>query len=205
MSRNEELLGRNSSLSGLESREYGRRNLSSWPHGALYPKQIGPFFADKRRTVGRCRPFASSGHGVQFSLVSARVSRRHATCLSHYVLTAESGVKPSSICNVSPANKISNYISRLNTTQMEIVAVPWPRSQGGRSQSTLRGRTVASSSSSSIFGHKTKKLAALMASDRRKSAEVTQFQLNSVDWLQERTTPTERPPIVGEVSANFCG
>ena len=30
-------------------------------------------------------------------------------------------------------------------------------------------------------------------------------QLNSVALVRERTIPTERPPPVGEVSANFCG
>jgi hypothetical protein len=29
-------------------------------------------------------------------------------------------------------------------------------------------------------------------------------QKNSVAWVRERTIPTERPPLVGEVSANFC-
>jgi hypothetical protein len=28
-------------------------------------------------------------------------------------------------------------------------------------------------------------------------------KLNSVTWVRKRTVPTERPPIVGEVSANF--
>jgi hypothetical protein len=28
---------------------------------------------------------------------------------------------------------------------------------------------------------------------------------NSVAWVRERTIPTERPPLVREVSANFCG
>jgi hypothetical protein len=28
---------------------------------------------------------------------------------------------------------------------------------------------------------------------------------NSVDLVRERTIPTERLPLVGEVSANFCG
>ena len=28
---------------------------------------------------------------------------------------------------------------------------------------------------------------------------------NSVALVRERTVPTERPPPVGEVSANFCG
>jgi hypothetical protein len=27
---------------------------------------------------------------------------------------------------------------------------------------------------------------------------------NSVAWVRERTIPTERPPLVGEASANFC-
>jgi len=29
--------------------------------------------------------------------------------------------------------------------------------------------------------------------------------INSVALVRERTIPTERPPPVGEVSANFCG
>jgi hypothetical protein len=28
--------------------------------------------------------------------------------------------------------------------------------------------------------------------------------INSMVWVGERTIPTERPPLVGEVSANFC-
>jgi hypothetical protein len=31
------------------------------------------------------------------------------------------------------------------------------------------------------------------------------LQLNSVASVRERTIPTERPPLVSEVSANFCG
>ena len=33
----------------------------------------------------------------------------------------------------------------------------------------------------------------------------TKTKLNSVALVRERTIPTERPPPVGEVSANFCG
>jgi hypothetical protein len=36
----EELLGRNSSGSGLESREYCRRDPSRWPRGTLYPQKL---------------------------------------------------------------------------------------------------------------------------------------------------------------------
>ena len=32
----------------------------------------------------------------------------------------------------------------------------------------------------------------------------TKTKLNSVALVRERTIPTERPPPVGEVSANFC-
>ena len=33
----------------------------------------------------------------------------------------------------------------------------------------------------------------------------TKLKLNSVALVRTRTIPTERPPPVGEVSANFCG
>jgi hypothetical protein len=57
MSTTEELLGRNSSGSGLEIRAYGHRDvtLSAWnPLSA----KVGINFADKRRSLG------NSGHGV---------------------------------------------------------------------------------------------------------------------------------------------
>ena len=34
---------------------------------------------------------------------------------------------------------------------------------------------------------------------------ITKLKLNSVALVRERTVPTERPPPVGEVNANFCG
>jgi hypothetical protein len=40
VSTTEELLGRKSSSSGLESREYGGRNPSRWPRGTLYPQKL---------------------------------------------------------------------------------------------------------------------------------------------------------------------
>jgi hypothetical protein len=33
----------------------------------------------------------------------------------------------------------------------------------------------------------------------------TKTKLKSMVWVHERTIPTERPPLVGEMSANFCG
>jgi hypothetical protein len=38
----EELLGRKSSGSGLEIREYGHRDPSRWPRGTLYPQKLAP-------------------------------------------------------------------------------------------------------------------------------------------------------------------
>jgi hypothetical protein len=36
----EELLGRKSNGSGLESREYGRRDPSHWPRGNVFPQKL---------------------------------------------------------------------------------------------------------------------------------------------------------------------
>jgi hypothetical protein len=52
LSTTEELLGRKSSGSGLESREYGRWDPSRLPHGALSTK-VGTNFAEKRRSLAR--------------------------------------------------------------------------------------------------------------------------------------------------------
>jgi hypothetical protein len=42
-----------SSGSGLENREYGRRNPTRWSRGTFYPQKAGTNFADKRRSLGR--------------------------------------------------------------------------------------------------------------------------------------------------------
>jgi hypothetical protein len=52
----EELLGRKGSGSGIEIREYGRRDQSHWPRGILYPQKLAltsPKIGG--RSVGRVR------------------------------------------------------------------------------------------------------------------------------------------------------
>jgi hypothetical protein len=49
----EELNERTSNGSGLETREYGRRNPSRWSRYTLYPQKVGTNFADKLRSFGR--------------------------------------------------------------------------------------------------------------------------------------------------------
>jgi hypothetical protein len=53
----EEVLGRKSSGSGLESREDGRRDPSRIP-------RVSGNFADKRRLLGQCSSLVDQGHGA---------------------------------------------------------------------------------------------------------------------------------------------
>jgi hypothetical protein len=41
--------------------------------------------------------------------------------------------------------------------------------------------------------------------DKQKTNKQTNKQTNSVVLVRKRTIPTERPPLVGEISANFSG
>jgi hypothetical protein len=60
----EELLERKSDGSGLEIREYSRKDPSRWPRGTLYPQKVGTIFADKWRLLGWYSSLVDSGHGV---------------------------------------------------------------------------------------------------------------------------------------------
>jgi hypothetical protein len=63
----EELLGRKSSGSGLENREYGRRDPSRWSRGTL--------------SLGRYSSLADSGHVVQFRSSHPRLFSRYSNRL----------------------------------------------------------------------------------------------------------------------------
>jgi hypothetical protein len=53
VSTTKELLGRNSSGSGLESREYGHRDPPRWPSDNPLSSKVGTNFADKWRSLGQ--------------------------------------------------------------------------------------------------------------------------------------------------------
>jgi hypothetical protein len=78
VSKIEELLERKSSGSGLESREYGRRDSAPWPRGTLYPQKLALTSPTSGcRAVGIVR---SQTQAMEFSfLVFLDLARIHST------------------------------------------------------------------------------------------------------------------------------
>jgi hypothetical protein len=75
----EELLGRKSSGSDLEIREYGRRDPSRWPRGSLYPQKVGTNFTESGgRSAGivRSRTQATEFSSVRNGCIRLRIRTR---------------------------------------------------------------------------------------------------------------------------------
>jgi hypothetical protein len=56
---------------------------------------------------------------------------------------------------------------------------------------------------SNLFGHSTYTYVSLTFLDNQPLNQSN--KTNTVAWVRERTIPTDRPPLAGEFSANFCG
>jgi hypothetical protein len=79
----EELLERKSSGSGLESREYGRRNPSCWPHGALYPQKLAPtLLTSGGRSVGIVHSHTQAMEFILGNELSSIQDRNHSHILT---------------------------------------------------------------------------------------------------------------------------
>jgi hypothetical protein len=89
VSTTEELLGRKNIGSGLESRDYGRRDPSSWPRDTFYPRLTSPTSACPSVGIVRSRTQAT---GFFFSkmLVHQTVFSKHVvTCRDDHIACSE--------------------------------------------------------------------------------------------------------------------
>jgi hypothetical protein len=86
----EELLGRKSSCSSLENREYGRRNSSRWPRGTLYSQKLVLTSQTSGSSIGIVRSRAQATQRFTYKLLLNIRQAIHAYqecfCKSHVCL-----------------------------------------------------------------------------------------------------------------------
>jgi hypothetical protein len=88
----EELLGRNSSGSGLENRKYGRMDPPCWLRDTLISSKVGTNFVDKRLSLGRYSSLADSRHELWF-VAGYCLKRSAVKILLHDSLKIEAGFR----------------------------------------------------------------------------------------------------------------
>jgi hypothetical protein len=122
----EELLGRNSSGSGLEIREYSRGDPLCSPRNTLYPQKDGTNFADERWSLGRHNWLADQGHGVFLFTTLPSLNVNAPSCVKpSYCMVRACSYKIHTVCHSSshcPVFFIANdiFISSMCSSKLNL-------------------------------------------------------------------------------------
>jgi hypothetical protein len=94
----------------------------------------------------------------------------------------------------------------IENTRMKPALLEWERALISFMRLLLKSKWSISQIKSSTRSYKAVFLQLpFLGNHAPRNAGWTHKQKNSMVWVRERTIPTERPPLVGEVIANFCG
>jgi hypothetical protein len=133
VSTTEELLGRNTGGSVLESREYGLRDLLIWPRDALYPQKVVTNFTYKRRSLGRYNSLADSGHWFVYESWRLSLFVKRMLWTRRWGETGEGLVIPTCSCCCRPLGVFSSAV-HLGQAAGVCVCVQTPRRFQGNPQ-----------------------------------------------------------------------